>query len=87
MQRGAYHDDHIDIIHNCSTMKEAGTRGKQIAEAQKNAINNDNKTQWTLIGIGLCLSLVQNSLFGGLRVEEILLILFVFIGLFVLFKK
>ena len=32
MQRGAYHDDHIDIIHNCSTMKEAGMRGKEIAE-------------------------------------------------------
>ena len=87
MKRGAYHEKHVSIIHNCRTMKDAGERGKEAAETEVSLLQNDNKTQWSLIGIGLTLFFIQNAVFGGLHIEEVILVSAVFIGLFIFFKK
>ena len=87
MRRGAYHEEHVSIIHNCQTMKEAGERGKEANETEVSLLQNDNKTQWSLIGIGLTLFFLQNAVFGGLHIEEVLLVSAIFLGTFVFFKK
>ena len=87
MRRGAYHESHLSVIHNCSTMKEVGARVTEAAEAERSILMNDNKIQWSLIGIGLTLLFLQNTFFDVLRWEEIFLVLAVFIGFLIFFNK
>ena len=68
-------------------MKEVGARVTEAAEAERSILMNDNKIQWSLIGIGLTLLFLQNTFFDVLRWEEIFLVLAVFIGFLIFFNK
>ena len=87
MRRGAYHESHVSVIHSCSTMKEVGARVTEAAEPEKSILMNDNKTQWSLIGIGLTLFFIQNTFFDVLRWEEYFLIFAIFSGFLIFFNN